>query len=162
MGVSRTTLIREAKRILEGPLSNLGYSFEEKPLEELDAFWFVKEPNIEGGMFHIIEFAPSGFSDKDLFETRVKLIRRNFHDPFSKSPNFSSRLDLDVPLAPNLWQSGGEKFYRWHFVSLSDVRKEYKDILEKLIEYGIPFLEDLAVNYEIWRGWGLIWSKSKR
>ena len=155
MGVSRITLIEEAQRILGEPLSKMGYSFEERPLGELDEFWLVKEPSIINGMFHIVEFRPSGFSENDLFEMGIQLIRRNFHDPFTKSSDFPSRLELDVPLAPNLWLSGGEKFYRWHFVSISDARDTYKDIREKLIEYGIPFLEDPAANFETWERWGI-------
>ena len=155
MGVARTKLILEAERLIEDSLSKLGYSFEERPLGVIDEFWFVKKPSVKDGMFHIVEFSPSGFSENDLFEMRVKLIRRNFHDPYSKPSDISPRLELDVPLAPNLWQSGGDKYYRWHFVSLSDVRKAYKDVLDKLIEYGIPFLEDPAANFDTWKRWGI-------
>jgi hypothetical protein len=162
MGISRTTLIREAKRILGDPLSNLGYTLEKKPYEELHEFWFIQKPNIRNSTFHIIEFAPSGFSDKNLFQMGIHLIRRNFHDPLMKPSDIPPRLELHVPLAPNLWQSGGEKFYRWHFVSLSEARKAYEDILEKLIKWGTPFLEDPGTNNELWQGWGIIWSKTKR
>lgn len=155
MGISRTALISNAKEILEGPLSKVGYSLEENPLEELDEFWFVRQPNFSEGMFHIIEFAPRGFSNQDLFQIDIKLIRRNFHDHVSKPIDFPSLVELGVPLAPNLWQSGGEKFYRWHFVSLADVQDACKDILEKLIEYGIPFLEDPAANNDTWQRWGI-------
>ena len=155
MGVPRTTLIEEAQRILGGSLFNKGYSFEERPLGELDEFWFVKQPSNTNEMFHIVEFRPSGFSDQDLFKMGVNLIRQNFHDPFTVPTDFIGKVDLGIPLAPNLWQSGGEKFHYWHFVSLSDVRQVYKDVLEKLIEYGIPFLEDPAANNETWQRWGI-------
>ena len=162
MGVSRKTLIKEAKRILEDPLSRMGYALEEQPYGALEEFWYVKRPDIASKMFHIVEFSPNGFSDKDLFDMSINLIRRNFHNPFSEPPDFPPRLELHVPFSPNLWQSGGAKFYRWHFVSLSDARNAYKDILAKLSEWGIPFLEDPGTNNELWQDWGIIWSKTKR
>lgn len=155
MGVSRTKLVAEARRLIEDPLSKFGYAFEERSPGVVDEFWFVKAPTVTNRMFHIVAFSPSGFSENDLFEMRVELIRRNFHDRLNKPSYISPRLELDVPLAPNLWLSGGEKYYRWHFVSLSNVRKAYKDILDKLIEYGIPFLEDPAANFDTWKRWGI-------
>jgi hypothetical protein len=72
------------------------------------------------------------------------------------------KLDADpketsfVRLMPCLWQEGGAMDYWLHFLTERDLKEAYKDILDKLLEFGIPFLNDPNSSFEIWyeRGTG--------
>jgi len=157
VGVSRSVLIEEACNILVIPLKELGYEFEPSHANGWGMFWFEKKLQQPTDMFYIVEFQPSGFElDDDFFDMAINLHRRTKRDELGDNIEGGPAQIWAVRLNPHLWgetRSNSRDDTWWHFISAADVRVAYADILEKLKEYGIPFLEDPKSTFR--RGMGL-------
>ena len=147
-GVSRSVLIEEAHKILQIPLRELGYEFDPSNHDGWGHFRFEKKMQQPVTMFYVIEFQPRGFhSEDDLFDTAVNLYRSTSREryklgkPIKGGPEQIWSLRLNPHLWGGTWTRSMEDEW-WHFLSAEEVEIAYKDILEKLKKYGIPFLED--------------------
>ncbi len=148
MVLKRSVLIDQARYILQQPLQQLGFTFEPSPPVWSYEFWFEKRSKAVGEIFVIIEFQPDGFGANELFKTAInlyRLYRRSDRDGFSrKQPKGKTDQLWDIRLAPCLWDNSGKGAidYWWDFASEADLQVAYQDALEKIIHYGIPFLEN--------------------
>lgn len=156
--MNRSTLIEEAQRVFQQPLSDLGYLLESEPPVRQFEFWFEKRPSTRGDMYRIVEFQLSGFGREELFATAVNLARRPYRD-FDDERNYrrpKSPAIFEVRLAPRLWETAIEEKAMdqwWHFDdSIDELRVAYADTLEKLLKYGIPFLENPNSTWWSWAG----------
>lgn len=135
MGVHRSILITEANKLLSNSLQELGYVLNPSPPESIrDEFWFENRTNDPA--YKIIEFQPSGFDETDLFDMAVNL-------GYGIKPD--NPLDYDFfrqRLASWLWDLEGALDGWWHFTTIEEVQVAYLDILDKLLKYGIPYLEN--------------------
>ena len=146
MGVSHSVLIAEARNILEMPLKKVGYQFEPFPPMGQWLFWFEKRLQKPNDMFYIIEFQPSGFElDDEFFDIAVNLHRRTKREELGDHVEGNPQQIWALRLRPRFWgETGADSGIGtwWHFISAEELRVAYKDILEKLKNYAIPFLED--------------------
>jgi hypothetical protein len=146
--LKRSILIDQARHILQKPLQQLGYSFEPSPPSPpalSSEFWFEKQSKAVGGMFVIVEFQPDGFGANELFSTAINLYRGFTRKLRArKQPKDKPEQLWSVRLAPCLWDNSGkgDMDYWWHFVSVAELQAAYQDALEKIIHFGIPFLEN--------------------
>lgn len=134
MGVHRTTLIVEAERILSSSLQELGYILNPNPPRCTDEFWFENRSNDPA--YKIIEFQLSGFDKTNLFDMAVNL-------GYGITPN--DPLDYNFyrqRLASWLWDSDGVFDCWWHFTTTEELQEVYAGILDKLLKYGIPYLNN--------------------
>lgn len=152
MAVSRNDLITRANILMTEFLKRKGYSFEPDPLEvkvyDIPMLWFIKEDN-KSKLVYIIELQPRGFGENNIFDLTINLHRREVRNlDLDKSRNMIVR---KIPLIwaqriGPLYPHEGNSDYWWHFVSIDELREAYKDMLNKIIEYGIPFVEDLDIE----------------
>ncbi len=144
MGLSHDVVIDLAEKILKDPLSKAGFKFEAHPPEGMgDNSWFIREPSAPGQMVLIIEIQLRGLSFQDIFEMAINLFRRPDRDvdilPLPDSPPCL----WAVRLGPGLWSQQIKRGdYWWHFLTEDELEIAYKDILEKLLNFGIPYLEN--------------------
>ena len=151
MGLERNILVHEAAKIIQKPLEPLGYKLVEDPPRKSFEFWFEKEPSSAENLYRIIEFQPSGFGRTDLFELAINLMRRSYRDYDNPPKDFVRTGVLHMRLAPQLWEKGNTAMDNWwHFTSVNELRDCYADVLDKLIKYGIPYLEDINVSRANW------------
>ncbi len=157
MGVSRKVLIDEARYILGETLSMRGYVLEDQPpggAEDLLAgrwlFSFEKKPIAPEKAFHIIRFTPRGPSEEDILDLVVELYRITYRDPFRPPPD--GEMMLRAPLATYFLEKKDDLLQRWHFVDVEQLRTEYADILDRLLRYSIPLLENPNCTWEHWIG----------
>jgi len=144
MSVSRNILIEQIIDILREPVESLGYIFISSPPVTALEFWFEKQPSDLDTLYRIIEFQPSGFSSKEIFKLAINLNRRSYrdyHNPPEKIENADQ--GFAVRLSPYIWSNESTVTdYWWHFSNIEELRKESFEMLEKLIDYGIPLLEN--------------------
>jgi hypothetical protein len=83
---------------------------------------------------------------------------RDFDDPKNSeysADRFYVRM-FDVRLAPCLWEAEQEKraMDQWWYPKNSTVtlQEAYRDVLHKLLNYGIPFLEAPESDWWSWAG----------
>ena len=112
--------------------------------------WEFSFEKIRDDTFYIIQFAPMGFSIEELFDMAVWLYRSTYRDVFAPPPG--GRMTFRGSLAHYYLAKKDDFLGRWHFVKADDIRKEYTDILDRLLRYGIPLLEDSSVTWERWHG----------
>lgn len=158
MGLKRNQLIEAANRILTPELSKYGYQLHTEPgMDDLGwEFWYVNEPGNIDHLYRIISFTPSGFDDTDLFNVNVNLARWATLRGPSLEKDLPTTEISNVCLAPCLWQEGGAMDFQWHFTSKNELDEAYVDILDKLIKYGINFLNDPNSSWYTWAegsGW---------
>jgi hypothetical protein len=94
---------------------------------------------------------------QDFFDFTVNLIRNSaFCDNYVKTPEYR-RYQIYQRLAPYLWIDSAEdpKYrddwwvfpnttdYWWHFLNAEELQLACLDALDKLLKFGIPYLEDL-------------------
>ena len=145
MAISQEELIREILSLMEIPLRERGYIFSKKNFLAWD-FGFYKKLDID--LYVYIEFQPEGFSVDDIFDLAVNLIRsatRHLNLPEPPIHNNDPIIRFVNRLSPRIYIPGGkETDHWWHFLTIEDARSELQDIYEKLINFGIPHLEDPA------------------
>jgi hypothetical protein len=158
MGLPRIQLIAVADRVLSPELSNWGYELDAEPgIDEHGLiFLYMKEPCPTDQLYRIISLQPSGFDADGLFDLAVNLSRwTTRRGPGPEKDHYPQQI-AHVRLAPCLWEKGGAMDLWWHFLSESEYEEACKDILDKLVRYGIPFLNDPDSSFETWyeRGTG--------
>lgn len=143
MGVSRVILLEEANKILGEPLDTLGYKLQRSLLSEGNwSFWFEKHPQIVTEPSRILKFLPYGLHLTDLFLLSVDL-HRSYNEKYLDDARIKSRDKVwDVPLAPFIWETKGEGDHNWGFKNIEELETALIDILDKLTQHGIPYLED--------------------
>ena len=145
MGVSRSVLIEEARKILQIPFRELGYEFDPSNPDGWGQFRFEKKLRRPVTMFYVVEFQPDGFhQDDDFFDMAVNLYRSTSRkrDRLGKRIEGGPEQIWSLRLNSHIWRGVPLESMDgtwWHFLSVEEVRVAYEDILKK---YGIPFLED--------------------
>jgi hypothetical protein len=156
LNMERSVLIEVAEEVLQRPLITLGYLLEMKPPGVQLEFWFEKKPIAPDEMYRIIECQPSGFDKEHLFSIAINLIRCPARNPQDFTKRRTKLAKYNVRLAPCLWEVQGNKGAMdqwWEFGdSLTELKDSYKDILDKLMNYGIPFLENPSSSWWKWAG----------
>lgn len=152
MPVSRNDLVNQANIVMAEILEREGYFFEPDPPEtkiyDIPMLWFIKEDR-RRKLVYIIEFQPRGLGGNEIFDLTINLHRREVRDlDLDKSRNMIER---KIPLIwaqriGPLYPHEGNSDHWWHFVSIHELHEVYEDMLIKIIDYGIPFVEDLDVN----------------
>jgi hypothetical protein len=145
MGITQQELIREILRLMQNPLMERGYIFSKENFLQWN-FGFYKKLDID--LYVYIEFQPDGFSIDDIFDLAVNLIRsatRHLNLPEPPILHNDPVIRFVNRLSPRIYMPGGkETDHWWHFLTIDDVRADLQDIYEKLINFGIPHLEDLT------------------
>ncbi len=148
MGVTRKIIINTCIELMGEPLNHLGYSLRDQPPVMGEEFWFEKPGKTELDKDRVIEFQPSGFSSEDLFELAINFMKGNLikgiddrSDP--RKVLIWNKLDYVVRLAPRIWDASSSlPDYWWHINTHDKLIIACQDILDKLLSWGIPFLED--------------------
>ncbi len=144
MGINRETLIRLIRELIENPLNSLGYIFNEDKFDfENGCFGFYKKSD-DLGLFLYLHFQPEGFNLNELFDLYVNLIRTNISDLHESEPTWIGTVEkIWARMDPILFHKGylGPE-WKWHFVTEDEARFELNDVYKKIVQYGVPFLED--------------------
>jgi hypothetical protein len=158
MRISRETLIDEAQRVFNPPLNAMGYFLNELTFEETTEYFvlpqweftYEKRPAPPADTWHIIWFQPGGVSHDDLFDLKVELLRCTWQYPFM--PPSGAKMLFDGELAAYFQEKLRRTLQRWHFVNVEELRAEYIDILDRLMRYGIPLMENPSFTWYDWTG----------
>lgn len=135
----------------EPQLTSLGYKMNLDPpgFDKRGNIWFEKK--LQEGIFILIFIQPSPFRSNKFISFAVNLIR---NDPayrevcgWTTVPGYF----LDQRLASILWISDRhdpewESDYWWSFPNEEVLEEACQDALEKLLKYGVPYLEDLTTK----------------
>jgi hypothetical protein len=106
--------------------------------------WFVKEPTLNDSLYRIVEFQPYGFSRKEITRIAINLQRRSYRDYDNPPKGARQKTDLHVRLSPRLWEENSiDGDFWWYVNPLEEFPDKLNDMLAKIINYGIPFLEDI-------------------
>ncbi|MDR3573922.1 MAG: hypothetical protein P4L50_08680 [Anaerolineaceae bacterium] len=144
MPVTQAELIEETQRIFESSLKKLGYKYSNKYFEH-NNFGFYKKSSRFNLYLHI-EFQAMGFGSEDLFNLAINLIRDAPRDLNARRPPWQNNEPVErfnIRLSPKLYEPGSKNSeHWWHFVTIEEARFELDDIYDKLINFGIPYLED--------------------
>ena len=141
------------KNIVGNSLQKIGYEYVDFPEWEGSGSYFYKK-RITESIFTFIEFnflpwipAPGEIPDSSK-SFRISLWRNNSDSPklgfgISEYENW-----LNLPLSYLLWEvlknkKYGKAYYVWEFRTQDDLEFQLKDALDVIIEYGIPWVEDL-------------------
>ena len=158
MGLPRAKLIAIADQILSPELEKFGYYLDPNPDTDERGwnFEYVQAPSNIDDMYRIVSFQPNGFGVHDFFDIAVNLSRSRGRGGIGIGENADAKEIPYVRLAPCLWQERGAMDYWWHFISEGELEEAYRDILEKLLRAGIPFLNDPDSSFAVWyeRGTG--------
>lgn len=155
MALSRRELVEGVNRFFGSQLAAFGYSLDKSPeITGGRELWFVKPPDEHQAMFRIIGLQPSGFGPDECYKLAVNLYRRKRlneleikEDP-GDPPSFWA-----VRLSPAIWGKGLQRTmdHWWHFTDREELDAELRDVLQKLEQAGIPFLEDPNSDWEAYR-----------
>jgi hypothetical protein len=152
MSISYAELLDKLKREMQPALEHRGYLLSSPPVTRNSMIWFVKEARRDDPLYRIVEFQPSGLSQKEINRIAINLARRSYFD-FDYPPEGAiQKGDLYVRLTPWLW---GEKNVAsdsswWYINPPEELDDKLNDMLAKIINYGIPFLEDLNSTQTSW------------
>jgi hypothetical protein len=144
--------------VFDPPLNARGYFLNELTSADSEEhfvlinwdFTYEKRPVPPDDTWHIIWFQPGGVSRDDLFDLKIQLIRCTWQYPYMPPPG--AKMLLDAQLATYFQEILQRSLQRWHFTDIEDLRTEYADILDRLLRYGIPLMENPAVTWEDWTG----------
>jgi hypothetical protein len=150
VGLSRNQIIAASNRSLTPSLSNLGYELiVESGVDEHGLiFLYMKEPGSTDSLYRLFSLQPSGLDVNDLFDLAVNLSRWTSRSGPGPEKDHYPRQIANVRLAPCLSEMGEAMDYWWHFISEDELHNVCEDILDKIIKYGIPFLEDPESSFE--------------
>jgi hypothetical protein len=158
--------IRSAlQEVISGELGAYGYRLQEHANGSL---FFGKSLWKQTNVFLLFEFRRTRNDYSPQVEFDVILIRKRSDDPFSSGQTFSGE-ELRTSLGQLLWYEYGvypnkfmgwddgyqeqqdgtmiliqkppQKAFSWRFASDAELRQQLKDIMSKLHEYGLPWLE---------------------
>ena len=134
--------------IIQPKLASLGYNVENNPpgSDENGDIWFEK--TLREGIFVVIHFQPRFLNKNEIVDFAVNLARNSPSYDIYRNRIGLSGYWLDERLASWLWiddRSNPEwrSDYWWHFLDETELENSCFDILDKLLNFGIPFLEDL-------------------
>jgi hypothetical protein len=125
-------------------LLKAGYDGDINPPEGEDLVWFRK--TLRPGIHVVIEFQGSGVALKDVADFAINLTRNHYdYDREDILPGYS----LSARLASWLWiedrlNPQWESDHWWHFLNEEELENACLDALDKLLKYGIPWVENLA------------------
>ena len=134
--------------IVEPELSVFGYAIDLKPpgYDFEGNIWFEKM--LQDGIYVMVDFQPRHMELNDLMDFAVNLARNSPMYAIYKNKQLSPKYLLEDRLASVLWIADRnhpewESDHWWHFLNESELEQACLDVLDKLKEYGIPYLEDL-------------------
>jgi hypothetical protein len=137
--------------VVGSKLTELGYEANLQPPQDEDGFvWFEK--TLQEGVYIVIEFQPRGLAPEKFIDFAVNLTR-NYYSVY-QGQQIVPRYCLSERLAPWLWvenrsDTEWKADHWWHFLNESELRLACNDALDKLLKYGLPYLEDL--NSKSWK-----------
>jgi hypothetical protein len=156
MDIARSVIIHEAQIALGPTLNEKGYFLDDIPPggagdipESIWDFWFVKRPVPPDEVYHTISIVPTGASEDDLFNMNVHLHRSTYL--LSAGPSPGKKRLFFGPLGM-YFLDRIQRPHPWHFVTIEELRAEYADILDRLLRYGIPLLENPNCGWDEWLG----------
>jgi hypothetical protein len=141
---------------IETQLSALGYEPDIQPRGLIDDGHIRFKKKLAGDICIIIWFQPMHPEIPDFFDFAVNLIRNApFCDNYVKTPEYH-HYQIYQRLAPYLWIDSAEELqyrddwgsfpsmgdYWWHFLNAEELQSACLDALDKLLKFGIPYLED--------------------
>jgi hypothetical protein len=125
-------------------LLELGYDIDINPSEGEDLVWFRK--TLQPGIRVVIEFQGRGVAPNDVIDLAVNLTRNHYDydredilPGYSLSARLAAWLWIENRLAPQ-WEGD----HWWHFLNEEELENACLDALDKLLKYGIPWVENLA------------------
>jgi hypothetical protein len=136
-------------RVVGPTLSELGYEVDLNPpgYDFEGEIWFEKM--LQEGIYIMIDFQPSGIEPGDFLEFAINLTRNDYSYELRRKKHTLPGYCLDERLGPWLWiKDRRDPEYRhdywWHFINEDALEKACLDALDRLLKYGIPYLEDLS------------------
>lgn len=137
--------------VLKPTLVSQGYKIELNPpgYDEKGSIWFEKQ--LQEGIFVLIDIQPSPWQLDDFTRFAVNLVRNDpgyqMYRDWQTIPGYF----LGERLASALWiddrhDPKWESDHWWNFQNEKTLEKACQDALEKLLKYGIPYLEDLSTK----------------
>jgi hypothetical protein len=150
MKISREKLIQLTKSVFEIPMKELGYLYNNDFVGTGWDFAFVKQSK-NSDIFFMINMQPEGFSAIDLFDMTVNFLRCNNLDgqiDLTRTSSMSCFL-IRITTCLQYLGYGIKKDLWWHFLNEEEAITGLQDMLDKIIIYGIPFLEDSNTNFNI-------------
>jgi hypothetical protein len=152
MTITYDELLDHIKRVIKPTLEAKDYLLSLPPATRKSMIWFVKEPRPDDMLLRFVEFQPSGLSPNQITRVAINLARRSYVD-FDYPPEGAIRKgDLYVPLTPWLWKekNADPDSPWWYIHPLDELDARLNDMLEKIIDYGIPFIEDVNSTQTSW------------
>jgi len=145
---------RTLLKVASPSLQSLGYEFVELPeWAGVGSFFFRKHlgNNVYAFIsFDLLRWHPSSSGAESMPRRfRVTLWRNIGDQPKLGYGDDSYEGWLNVPLSYLLWAMLGIKvypsqYYQWEFFTSENLEVQLRDAVEKLVQYGIPWLENPA------------------
>ncbi len=155
MGIERSKLLDITKQVMEKPLNELGYQFQEELFDiENWCFGFIKKSD-ELNLYLYLDFQPWGFNPDFLFGLYINLVRTrsdnlNYPDFVQTSLVEKYYIRMDPMYFEKEYKGEG---WSWQFATDEEAKQELLDALEKIVAYGIPYLEDPTSTRKWLRDW---------
>ncbi|MCA9955188.1 MAG: hypothetical protein H6657_30580 [Ardenticatenaceae bacterium] len=134
-------------KVFESELAARGYEMDLDPsgYDWKGNIWFEKRLN--EGIFVLVHIQPSGI-ENNFVSFAVNLDRNTFGLEMYRERQIFRGYFLNERLASALWISDRhdpewKTDYWWSFPNEESLEAACQDALEKLLKYGIPYLEDL-------------------
>jgi len=149
MSIDRTTLIKLTQELMNKPLQALGYEFNEDRFDfEHWCYGFYKKSE-SLNLYLYLHFQPTGFTTNELFDLYINLIRTNVADIHEIETEWVEPVEkIWARMDHSLFGITERPKWQWHFLNEEEARFELNDVLEKIIQFGIPFLEDPKSNID--------------
>jgi len=141
--INRKDFLSVVDTTITKKLSVLKYRFISDPAiydEPMDV-WYVNFNDIDR-MYRVIDIHTRGYGMDEIFQMAVHLNRWTTADGPGKVADHYPKQISNVRLAPFIWNSKGSADHWWRFKDITELREECKDVLQKIILHGIPFLDD--------------------
>jgi len=129
-------------------LSTLGYEIDFSPpgYDDEGAIWFEKK--LQEGIYLVIDFQPRNIELNDFTDFAVNLYRNDPRYQVYKNKQILPGYLLFDRLASWMWiedrhHPEWQSDYWWHFLNEEELKGACSDVLNKLLKYGVPYLEDL-------------------
>lgn len=159
MNIARSSIIEVAQTMMGQALNKMGYFLDELPAGGIgnlkEGFWdfsFQKKPAPPSEFYHTISIVPTGFSQEDLFDMDTVLYRSTYQ--LSSRPSSRGKTLFRGPLGMYFLDKIDSRVrpHPWHFLTIEELRSEFSDILDRLLRYGIPLLENPNCGWDEWIG----------
>lgn len=152
MSITYDELLNNIKRLIRPALGDRDYLLSSPPVTRKDRIWFVKEPRLNDPLYRIVEIQPSGLSQNEITRIAINLARRAYFDYDYPPEGIMREGSFHVRLTPWLWgeKNPHEDASWWYVNPPEEFDNKLNDILDKIIHYGIPFLEDMNSTQTSW------------